>query len=344
MTYKWQTDLATILRKAGVPVIEESGWKARGRPVSFPFNPGGIVRHWDASNMGPSPDVLNTIKVGTADIPGPLAQLWTCRGFKGDAYRPAHGISVHVIAAGRCNHAGLGSGYGSIKADRGNELAIGWEIDQTVNEPWPKELLDIQRHGEAAILKAKGWKTLCGHSEYAPDRKIDVSGGSHGLDMTKERLIVHGYMNPPKPPKPPVPPIPKPPEPKPPVGEVMPLFVSLSTVNQLIGKDQLIAWEIEGSDPEDLHASDYARIGPFKNRVRVAVNITLDCDLTPTVLKIQCFDKDNIAGSVKQVITPPNNRFEASSIFTVAQGDSFKVLTQKGTLLSGSIRLLGWEY
>src|SRR4051812_5247053 len=93
--------LADVLRAAGCRVIEESGWKSRGRPASSgSFHPRALVRHWDASSPGShSTGVLIN---GNGSAPGPLCNIWTCAGDSG------HEASVHVIAAGRTNHGGTG--------------------------------------------------------------------------------------------------------------------------------------------------------------------------------------------------------------------------------------------
>lgn len=184
--------LADVLRAEGCRVIEESGWKSRGRPASSgSFTPRGLVRHWDASSPG-SHGAISTVLNGTSDTPGPLCHILTCRG------NSSHKPSVHIIAAGRANHAGTGDGWGNIPQDQGNTYAVGHEIAQTVDQKWPEDQLDQVRRAEGAImrkLKATASKSLPAHSEYAAGRKIDVTGGSHGQKMNSERSQVQAVID-----------------------------------------------------------------------------------------------------------------------------------------------------
>src|SRR4051812_12686188 len=186
------TWLADVLRAGGCRVIEESGWKTRGRPSSSgSFQPRAILHHWDASSPG-SHGALSTVINGTGDAPGPLCSILTCRG------NSDHGPSVHVIAAGRANHGGTGDGWGAIPRDDANTYAVGHEIAQTVDQPWPAEQATQIHMAEAAILNRLGTDAddgLCSHSEYAPGRKIDTTEGSHGQDMDDERSIVQDVMD-----------------------------------------------------------------------------------------------------------------------------------------------------
>jgi Tfp pilus assembly protein FimT len=186
------TWLADVLRAEGCRVIEEDGWRSRGRPSSSgTFKPRAILHHWDAS--GPSSHgAISTVINGTGDAPGPLCSILTCRG------NSDHPPSVHVIAAGRANHGGTGDGWGTIPRDDANTYAVGHEIAQTVDQPWPEDQA-VQIHlAEAAILRrlsADATDSLSAHSEYAPGRKIDTTSGSHGQNMGTERATVQGIID-----------------------------------------------------------------------------------------------------------------------------------------------------
>lgn len=174
--YVYATWLADVLRAAKLSVVEVPGWQTRGRPhTTGGSDPRAIVVHHDASPMGYSPAEVNVIEDGRSDLPGPLAQLWL----------DDHGV-WHVVAAGRCNHAGLGDGWGVIPKDSGNTYAIGIEIDHTVGEAWSPELYASLVTGIAALaryMKIDVRKAVCGHKEYAPGRKIDPAG----IDLDKLR-------------------------------------------------------------------------------------------------------------------------------------------------------------
>lgn len=169
--------LADVLRAAGLRVVEYPGWRARAAPGVF--TPRAVMWHHDASAPGPSPNVPRVIaEIGNSSTPPPLAQAWV----------DTAGVWV-LTAAGRCNHAGLGGGWGRIPAGAGNTYAIGVETDHTVGEPWPAAQLAGLRRGTAAILAELGVPAadaLCGHKEYAPVRKVDPDG----LDMAAERRLV----------------------------------------------------------------------------------------------------------------------------------------------------------
>ena len=84
-------------------------------------------------------------------------------------------MSMSVIAAGRCNHAGKGVWNGE---SSGNTHFIGIEAENTGGHddfPWPAVQLDAYHRGVAAILAhlKKDASFCCGHKEYAPKRKPD---------------------------------------------------------------------------------------------------------------------------------------------------------------------------
>lgn len=157
------TDMADVLRAAGLTVIEHSGWKTRAQ-TDGNFTPRGILFHHDASAPGPSnylPDFL-------ADLSHPGAQLWV--DYTGRWY---------TIAAGRMWHAGAGKGWGDIPANAGNTYSFGVETDHTEGEAWAPGQLDSITRGFAALCHAYGYNpmtSVCGHREYAPGLKIDPSG------------------------------------------------------------------------------------------------------------------------------------------------------------------------
>lgn len=165
-------ELANVLRRAGVPVVEYPGWKDRTQKDG-PFSPLGVMWHHDASARGDSPGVPAMM----ANLANNGAQTWVDR----------YGV-WHLIAAGRMWHAGTGTGFGRILAERGNTLALGVETDHTTGEDWPNDQLASLRLGTAAILAwfgANPADSLCGHKEY---RRSNPD--PDGLDMATERRIV----------------------------------------------------------------------------------------------------------------------------------------------------------
>jgi N-acetylmuramoyl-L-alanine amidase len=240
------TWLADVLRAGGCRVVEESGWKTRGRPASSgPFKPKALLRHWDASSPS-SHGAISTVLNGTGEVGGPLCSILTCRG------NSSHAPSVHVIAAGRANHGGEGDGWGVIPIDGANTYAVGHEIAQTVDQPWPADQLDQVRKAEAAILKKLGASpssALCAHSEYAPGRKIDTTEGRYGQDMGSERRAVQAVMD----------------------GggedDMTHHYLALTCSDFGVAQpeQEFVAWNSEGSDADGMHAEGAGAIKALEN-------------------------------------------------------------------------------
>jgi len=175
------TWLAQVLLDAGLKVAEQPGWKDRGRGEIGPIK-GVICHHTAGAKNGIMPS-LRVIIEGRDDLPGPLAQL----GLGRDG-------TYFVVAAGRCNHAGVGNWQGFTS---GNTNFIGIEAENTGNaddRPWPPIQIDAYKRGVAAILKKiKADPIMCaGHKEYAlpHGRKDDPD-----FDMNDFRMQVAAIMS-----------------------------------------------------------------------------------------------------------------------------------------------------
>jgi N-acetyl-anhydromuramyl-L-alanine amidase AmpD len=174
------TWLADVLRDAGLRVEETDGWKTRGRPGTFgPLK--GVMCHHTGSNAkgGNAPDV-GIVTNGRPDLAGPLAQLLLARD-----------CTFHVIAAGRCNHAGAGKWQG---LTNGNAQFIGIEAENDgVHEEWSGALVETYVRGVAALLKHIGADAVMavGHKEFAlpKGRKTDPD-----FDMVAFREHVENVM------------------------------------------------------------------------------------------------------------------------------------------------------
>ncbi|NPU67616.1 N-acetylmuramoyl-L-alanine amidase [Bradyrhizobium sp. 83012] len=175
------TWLAEVLEDAGLKVAEQPGWRSRGRGEMGTVK--GVICHHTA---GPGPEKgvmpsLGIITNGRPDLAGPLAQL----GLGRDG-------TYFVVAAGRCNHAGVGMWQG---LRTGNESFIGIEAENSgrTSDPWPAVQLDAYRRGVAAILRKIHADPVmcCGHKEYAlpPGRKNDPT-----FDMNEFRLQVAAIL------------------------------------------------------------------------------------------------------------------------------------------------------
>ncbi len=179
-----QTWIADELRRWGLEVVEEPGWKTRdvksrktGRPYSF--NPVGVMAHHTAakSHHRDAPSLALVTK-GRRNLRGPLCQILLARS----------GV-CHVIASGHANHAGKGNGWRGVPAGSGNSKWFGIEAENDgVGEPWSNEQYTAFVVCTAALLNRIGRSEdfLIAHKEWAPRRKIDP----HGIDMDQMRRDV----------------------------------------------------------------------------------------------------------------------------------------------------------
>ena len=181
------TWLPQVLKDSGLKVALTDGWESRGHGDIGKIV--GVICHHTAGPRHGNMPSLHTLVHGRAAtahapaLPGPLAQL----GLGRDG-------TYYVIAAGRCNHAGIGSWKG---VTTGNSSFIGIEAENTGladDSPWPEVQMDAYQRGVAAILAHLGQSTdfCAGHKEYAlpPGRKNDPS-----FDMMAFRAAVAAILN-----------------------------------------------------------------------------------------------------------------------------------------------------
>lgn len=179
----FQSGLPAALRKAGVAVKLESGWETRGNPH---FNPVGVVAHHTA--IASNSASLRICIQGRPDLPGPLANIVLA----------TDGVA-HVIAAGRANHAGIGGWQGI----SGNSQVFGIEAVHSGDRltPWPPVQVEAYEKVCAGLcaLMGVGAENVCGHKEWAPNRKIDPAR----ISMPEFRARVAARMLPivPEPPR-----------------------------------------------------------------------------------------------------------------------------------------------
>lgn len=164
MAYRWLTELADVLRAAGLDVEEVPGWKTRGhtttygRPV-YMEEPTGILCHHTATSASATGDYpsLRIVRDGRPGLPGPLAQLGLGRSGK-----------WYVISAGIAYHAGTTSDQ-----RYRNERCIGIEAEHPGGTaPWPKAQYDSYVKGVAALkahFKKVGGR-VAGHKEQTPGK------------------------------------------------------------------------------------------------------------------------------------------------------------------------------
>lgn len=152
------TQLADVARRTGYPVVEVSGWKTRGRPGGM-LDVRTITCHHTANGgaKGNYPS-LRVVRDGRSGLPGPLAQ-----------YGLGRDGTIYVIAAGKCNHAGV-----SRATAYTNPHAIGIEAE-AVGVPgtpgdWPAKQMDayhrlclalVNEFGAVEINDVRGHKETC---------------------------------------------------------------------------------------------------------------------------------------------------------------------------------------
>jgi hypothetical protein len=168
---RYLTDLAGVVRAAGITVQEEPGWQTRARSSGGydSGRPDHVMIHHTAS--GPSSD-------GQADVNymcyssdnRPIANLYLSRS--GKVWVMAAG-ATNTNGSGRCPHCGT--------TDNMNSRAIGIEpANDGVGEPWAAVQQDVYVRltsvlcGHYAIANA----AVIAHLEYAAGRKIDPAGQS----------------------------------------------------------------------------------------------------------------------------------------------------------------------
>ncbi|MBN0039397.1 N-acetylmuramoyl-L-alanine amidase [Cellulosimicrobium cellulans] len=152
------TRLPAALAARGLTVELVDGWEVRG---SADFDPQGAVCHWTAGARTGDRPSLKVVRDGRPKLPGPLANVLLARS----------GVAV-VVAAGRANHAGEGGWRGLT----GNRSVWGTEAESAGDGDWT----DAQRWAYPRInaaycdLSGFGPDMVCGHNEWAPNRKIDI--------------------------------------------------------------------------------------------------------------------------------------------------------------------------
>lgn len=179
--------MATILRNAGLTVVEQPGWLTRSRASGGFYVVRGIQVHHTAES--PLMDGITSSNYMTFQAPvKPIANAYVSR--KGVWY---------VQAAGATNTAGAGGPYLDIPKDSANSRSLAVEIGNNgIGEPYPPGQQLSVLAGLAALWQAYsnrfGWsedyRRIFAHFEWAPTRKIDPFGPSDWNDDRKIKWIM----------------------------------------------------------------------------------------------------------------------------------------------------------
>lgn len=145
------TNLADILRHAGLQVVERPDWKTRGHGPMVDVK--ALVLHHTAGPATGDAPSLGVVERGRPDLQGPLAQLFLARSG-----------TWYVVAAGLCWHAGA-----TFEPWQGNAHAIGIEAEATGRDAWPGPQYDSYVRGARALANhyVVPYARVLGHREVA---------------------------------------------------------------------------------------------------------------------------------------------------------------------------------
>lgn len=182
MTGRYLTDMANVLRAAGVNVVEVDGWQTRARSSGgyADGRPTCVMWHHTASQASPANDVAYIISADTA----PISNLYLARDG-----------TAHVCAAGASNTNGKGGPFnvsrGTVPADRMNEFAVSIEMANSgVGEPWPQIQIDAAFRASLALTDYLGLlPTDVGTHVAWTSRKIDPATAAAVQGPWKPRSI-----------------------------------------------------------------------------------------------------------------------------------------------------------
>jgi hypothetical protein len=176
------TDLAAVLRAAGLDVVEQAGWKTRGHGPMTDVQ--GVTCHHTASGRGTGTTLgLNTVQEGRPGLDGPLAQLYLNRAG-----------TFYVVAAGLCYHAGI-----SAQNDQTNSHRIGIEAlaaGDGWSHDWPPVQLAAYAIGCHALATHYRFsvKEVLGHKETASDHQGDGRPSGRKTDPSFDMDVFRGMV------------------------------------------------------------------------------------------------------------------------------------------------------
>lgn len=216
--------LATVLREAGLTVVEEPGWLTNNRNHKGAWGEvEGVLHHHTVTPGDTAAQTHDSIDLcfrGHSTLPGPL-----CHGVITKAG------TIHLVGNGRANHAGLGdedvframlAGRALPRPDNntrdGNRLFYGFESINLGDgkDPWPREQLRAMDLSSAAICAEHHWPvtrsifhlnwqagkvdprgigTVTAHQERVRTRMSELSGEDDMALSTEDKTWITAQLN-----------------------------------------------------------------------------------------------------------------------------------------------------
>lgn len=176
------SNLANVLRAAGLTVVECDGWANRGYAGQDLADVRGVLWHHTATHRSrfdnSDAPTLSMCLNGRSDLAGPLCNIVFGRNG-----------TVYLVAAGVANHAGAGSAAG-IPTNMGNHYLIGIEMESSGIAPWDwtPDQLRVAPYLGAALERSYGTSLQIAHYEYSSQGKIDPAGWPGGMDGLRESI------------------------------------------------------------------------------------------------------------------------------------------------------------
>lgn len=165
---RYLTDLADVLRGAGLDVVELDGWqfRSRGSGGYDSGRPTHVMVHHTASPPSAS-GASDANYCAYYDEDAPLSNL--CLDRDGCWW---------ILAGGATNTNGKGGPLDGVPADSMNTHSIGVEANGGYGYSWPDVQQDSYVRGVATLCQRYGIRYVRGHVEWAPTRKVDPAGQS----------------------------------------------------------------------------------------------------------------------------------------------------------------------
>lgn len=159
------TWLSTVLKAAGLTVVEVSGWQTRG--AQYSKAPRIFLYHHTAENKNAgNAGGLAIVTHGREGLEGPIANLYLGRNG-----------TVYIVASGISNNAGRGNARAAgLPSVTGNAETIAMEMaNNGIGEPYSSVMYTAAIKVGAAIARHLNLptKNLLGHKEWSTSGKID---------------------------------------------------------------------------------------------------------------------------------------------------------------------------